>query len=233
MRSELVSGGPATGSPTVGVDTRDMLEVHTVLRREFGLARAHIRGCPVGDVARAARIAAHLELSMLFLDIHHSEEDRQLWPKLRERAAAQIAPVVALMENQHEGIHRATETMTSRLQPWIRTAAAADRDRLAAALDHLCELLGEHLALEEEKILPVVAGHLSEQEWQRIGQDGFARAPKKLLPLAFGMLMYQGDPTVVAAMLANAPRLARVLVPRLAPHIYARYARRVHGTATP
>ena len=210
-----------------------MLEVHTVLRREFGLTRAHIRGCAVGDLARAATITAHLELSMLFLDIHHSEEDRQLWPKLRDRAAAQIAPVVALMETQHEGIHQATETMTALLGPWTSTGAASDRDRLAAALDRLCELLDEHLAIEEEQILPVVARHLTEQEWQRIGEDGFARAPKKLLPLAFGMLMYQGNPKVIATMLSNAPRLGRVLLPRLAPRIYARYARRVHGTATP
>jgi hemerythrin-like domain-containing protein len=215
------------------VDTRDMLEVHKVIRREFGLTRAHIRGCAVGDLARAATITAHLELSILFLDIQHTEEDRQLWPKLRERAAAEIAPVVDLMENQHEAIHAATETMAALLAQWHRTAAASDRDRLAAALDRLCQLLDEHLAIEEERILPVVARHLTEQEWQRIGEDGFARAPKKLLPLAFGMLMYQGDPAVIATMLSNAPRPARVLVPRVGPRIYARYARRVHGTATP
>ena len=34
-------------------------------------------------------------------------------------------------------------------------------------------------------------------------------------------------------MLAHAPLVPRLLMPHLAPRAYARYARRVHGTATP
>ncbi|SDY56501.1 hypothetical protein SAMN05661080_03874 [Modestobacter sp. DSM 44400] len=56
---------------------------------------------------------------------------------------------------------------------------------------------------------------------------------KRQLPLVFGMLMYRADPQVIAGMLAHAPLVPRLLMPRLALRTYARYARRVHGTATP
>ena len=56
---------------------------------------------------------------------------------------------------------------------------------------------------------------------------------KSQLPLVFGMLQYEGDPDVIAMMLAHAPAPARLLMPFLAPRAFARYAVRVHGTATP
>jgi hypothetical protein len=45
--------------------------------------------------------------------------------------------------------------------------------------------------------------------------------------------MYEGDPQVIALMLSHAPLLPRLVLPALARSAYARYARRVHGTATP
>jgi hypothetical protein len=47
------------------------------------------------------------------------------------------------------------------------------------------------------------------------------------------MFMYEGDPDVVRHMLSSAPPLARALLPRIAPRVYTRYCRRVHGTRNP
>ena len=61
MNSEQPRGAPAVGSPPGGVETRDMLEVHKVIRRKFGLTRAYIRRvrrrgpCPGGDDRRTLR----------------------------------------------------------------------------------------------------------------------------------------------------------------------------------
>lgn len=108
-----------------------------------------------------------------------------------------------------------------------------ERDELATVLDGLTASLTEHLDAEEQHILPLAAKHLTEQEWQQLGEEGLRGVPKKLLPLVFGMLTYQGDPAVIASTLAHAPRLARLLMPMLAPRVHARYARRIHGTTTP
>jgi hypothetical protein len=49
----------------------------------------------------------------------------------------------------------------------------------------------------------------------------------------FGMFSYEGDPEVLATMLDSAPAPVRVVVPRIAPRIYARHAARVYGTPRP
>jgi hypothetical protein len=60
-----------------------------------------------------------------------------------------------------------------------------------------------------------------------------AGSPKNDLPLIFGMMMYEADPAVIKAVLANAPLPARLILPITAPRLYASHARRVHGTSTP
>lgn len=124
MSRELQSGALPGGSARGGVDTRDMLEVHKVVRREFTLAPGLVRATGAGDSARAHTLAAHLELLISLLQVHHAEEDRQLWPKLLERVPERIAPIVSQMESQHQHIHQATESVLARLPRWSSTAAA-------------------------------------------------------------------------------------------------------------
>ena len=47
------------------------------------------------------------------------------------------------------------------------------------------------------------------------------------------MMMYGGVPEVVKAVLSHAPLMARLIMPIMAPRIYASRARRVYGTPTP
>ncbi|MGW2429797.1 hypothetical protein [Streptomyces sp. NPDC001226] len=94
-------------------------------------------------------------------------------------------------------------------------------------------MLLDHMALEEKEILPLAAQHVTAAEWEQLGQHGMAESPKKTLPLAFGMVMYEGDPEVVKAVLAHAPLPARILMPIIGPRLYASHAKRVHGTSTP
>jgi hemerythrin-like domain-containing protein len=233
MRSDQLGTTPQTAHQPGTVDTRDMIEVHRVIRREFALMPAMARATAAGDVARAKTVAGHIELMSRILAIHHGEEDRQLWPTLLERAPDQLSPAAGRMETQHEQIHQASESAAALLPQWTATAAAPERARLAEVLDQLCILLHEHLAAEEQHILPLAARHLTQGEWDRLGAEGFAQVPKKRLPVIIGMLMYQGDAEVIGSMLAHAPALARLVMPVLAPRAYRRYARRVHLTATP
>jgi hypothetical protein len=70
-------------------------------------------------------------------------------------------------------------------------------------------------------------------EWAHMGQHGMSNFPKRLLPSAFGMLMYEGDPAVTRRTLSNAPLPARLLIPIIAPCAFSRHAWRVYGKATP
>lgn len=215
------------------IDTRDMIVVHTALRREYRLAPGVVQAVEPGDVARAVTVADHVHLINGFLHHHHTGEDRLLWPKLLERVPAEVAPTVELMESQHHNIHRLIDSCETLLASWRNDASQPSRDALAEALAQLHGALGEHLSAEEEQILPLAAQCLSQQEWDQLGEDGMASLEKKHQPLVLGMFMYEGDPLVLAQMLSKAPLIPRVMMPRLAPRTYRRYARRIYGTDKP
>jgi hypothetical protein len=56
-----------------------------------------------GDPERARIVADHIALINSMLHIHHTGEDKHLWPKLLTRGAREIAPLVHTVERQHQG----------------------------------------------------------------------------------------------------------------------------------
>ncbi|GAA4788380.1 hypothetical protein GCM10023200_23570 [Actinomycetospora chlora] len=222
---------PEPGGPLV--DVRDMVVVHTALLREFRLAPAAVSRVPVGARRPAARVDRHLALLCDLLHHHHAGEDALLWPPLREQAPARAAALLAEAEAQHEGLDRALGAVTAARRAWVESVDAGARDALVEALRELHLLLAEHLDTEERTLLPLAAAHLTEAQWRAVGEAGAASVPKSAMLLVFGMFAYEGDPEVLATMLAEAPAPVRTLVPRLAPRVYARRAARVHGTARP
>lgn len=213
-----------TGS---GIDTREMVAVHSAFRREFREAPALIRGVAAGDRPRVAAVGAHVQLMLEMLHHHHEGEDRLVWPKLQRRVPADLAPIVELMERQHVGVHAGLDRATEALAAWRVSAAEADRDELATALERVTGPLVEHLDAEEEQLLPIAAQHLSQEEWDELGKEGMAGVPKKQLAAVFGMIMADADPVVIRQMLASAPPPVRLLLPRFAPGAYRRYRRRL------
>lgn len=210
-----------------------MLVVHIAMRREFRLAPGLVRGVAAGDLTRAGVVADHLRWLLDLLHHHHEGEDRLLWPLLLERVPAEVAPTVELMQNQHEAIGATVTEAGTRCEAWRAAADATGRDALADALDRLHTALDEHLALEEREVLPLAAATLSPQEWGRLGEEGMAGVPPRQRPLVLGMFMYEGDPATIKGMLAHAPTLPRLALPVVGPRVFARYARKVHGTPVP
>jgi hemerythrin-like domain-containing protein len=219
------------GSPFA--DTRDMIVVHTAFRREFRLVPALVRATADGDTTRAKVVADHLELITMFLHHHHAGEDRLLWPTLLDRIADEHCPLVLLMEAHHEAISAQLEVVEELRALYCALATAECRDDLAVALDRLYQLLDEHLTAEEQRILPLAARYLGAAEWAHVGEEGLGTLPKRYQTLALGFMSYEGDPGVLAIMLSGAPRPVRLIGPLLGARAFRRYARRVHGTATP
>ncbi|RSN19319.1 hypothetical protein DMC61_39855 [Amycolatopsis sp. WAC 04169] len=219
--------------PDTAVDVRDMLVAHQAFRREFRLAPAAVERVAAGDRRQVRRVAKHLRFLIRLLDHHHTGEDRLLWPKLHHRVPDQLNALVTAMEHQHEQLHTLLTAVSEQVTAWVARADTETRGRLADTLRLLSQALDEHLNDEEDRILPLAARHLDMDEWQELERDGIGALPKTRAALAFGMLMYEGDPEVVSLMLGRAPAPARILMPRLAPRAYARHARRIHGTPAP
>ncbi|NMO89964.1 hemerythrin domain-containing protein [Actinomycetospora sp. TBRC 11914] len=222
---------PAPDAPLV--DVRDMVVVHTALLREFRLAPAAVLRVAPDDRRRARVVERHLGLLCDLLHHHHAGEDALLWPLLRERVPARALTLLAEAEAQHAGLDEALGRVGATRRRWVDRPDAGHRDELAGTLRELHRQLAEHLDTEERTLLPLAAAHLTEPEWRAVGEHGAGAVPKSALPLVFGMFAYEGDPDVLASMLASAPALPRAVVPRIAPRVYARHAARVHGTPRP
>ncbi|MBJ7358631.1 hemerythrin domain-containing protein [Nocardioides sp.] len=214
-------------------DTRAMNVIHTFFRREFRLAGGLLRGVRPGDGPRAAVVADHVAFLTLALHHHHTTEDGYLWPLLLERVPEDLAPIVHLMESQHGRVDGLIEEIDALVPRFRESGDAAVRDRLADLLDTLYVHLGEHLDAEEQRLLPIAARTMTQQEWEKLGEIARATAPKGKGLLVMGMFLHDGGPDGAAVMLAAAPPPVRWLIPRLARRAFRRYALHVHGTATP
>ena len=212
-------------------DVGEMYAVHTMLRREFSLLPGVIRGADRDDAQRRFLIGAHVQLVCQILHTHHEGEDLVLWPLLLERAGFEAMEIVPAMQDQHFAIAAAHDEAVHRLGEWCKFGR--DGEGFAMVFDELVRVLTEHTALEEVAVLPLVAKYVTAAEWRQMGQHGMDTFLKRLLPLAFGMLMYEGDPAVIQRTLSPLPLPARLLMPIIAPRAYSRHARRIYGTATP
>jgi len=192
---------------------------------------ALVRAVPAGDTARAKVVADHIELIQEFLHLHHKGEDDLLWPKLLDRAPAELHPTLRLMDEQHIQIDTLLADGTTALGDWRREAETAARDHLANLLADLGSALTEHLGIEEKEVLPVVSQYLTDTEWHQIGEHAINKLPKSKLPIVFGMLAHFASPDEVRLLLSPAPLVPRLIMPLLGPRAYAAHARRVYGPA--
>jgi hemerythrin-like domain-containing protein len=211
-------------------DIRDMLVVHQAFRNTYDRAPGLVRVVAPGDVKRAKVVADHVRLVERFLHLHHKGEDELLWPKLQERAPAELEPTLRLMEEQHAQIDKLLTETAGLLASWRRDANAGDRDKLAESLTVLGTELTAHLAIEEEKVLPLAERHVTAKEWHQLGDHAINGLPKSKLPIVFGMLARLAEPDVVTLMLSTAPLVPRLIMPVLGPRAYASHAKRVYGT---
>jgi hemerythrin-like domain-containing protein len=214
-------------------DARDMFAVHTMFRREYGSMPDLVRAVAAGDKQRAAVVADHITLLNTILNLHHSGEDKHIWPRLQRRVPEEIAPIVGVMEGQHEAIHERYLQVDEALGQWRDSASAQTRDALADALDHIIQLLREHLALEEERVVPLIERYITADEYRLLSTEGGADVPPEQLPVIFGMMMYEGEPEVIENIIAEMPAEVQPVIKDLAPKAYAAYAEKVYGTSTP
>jgi hemerythrin-like domain-containing protein len=212
---------------TEKVDTWEMVLVHRAFRREFRMLPGLIRAVADGDRARAEVIGAHLQNLTDALHHHHSAEDELLWPILVGRVGLR-ADLVHRMEAQHERL-AVLLTRIGELNPrWRATAGAAVRDELAAVLASTSVGLDEHLADEEDEILPLVSEHISRAEWDRLNARAQEAIPKNKLAFVFvGSILEEASPREETMFLAQLPAPVRVIYRLVGRGIYARARDRV------
>ncbi|APU12745.1 MULTISPECIES: hemerythrin domain-containing protein [Actinoalloteichus] len=191
-------------------DSRDMIGAHDAMRRQFGAMPVLIAGVQAGDAEGTAVVAGHVLMMVDFLHAHHTSEDDHVWPRLRERCPDDVAPLIETMDRQHAFIDDELKALAAGGRRWRASADAGDRDAVAAVAERLLPPLYEHLALEEQRILPLIDRHLTEREWKATVEASFGKVTFVRRLLMLGMALHGAS--------EEQARLLRAAVPAVVWH---------------
>lgn len=218
-------------STTAEPDTHEMVVIHRVFRREFRLLPDVIGRVGVGDTGRAAIVGEHLSDIVAALHHHHENEDDLLWPPLLETATLHT-DLVHRMEFQHAALSTALDQIDKLTPAWRATANQDDRDALAQAVRDASAILDEHMAEEEQEILPLVRKYLTVEQWSKLGERGAESIDDKHKRLLFlGAILEETSPEEERNFLSHLPAPVRLIWKFAGRRQYGNYIRRVRGTA--
>ncbi|MEU4326294.1 hemerythrin domain-containing protein [Nonomuraea dietziae] len=152
---------------TYRLDMTMMFAVHDALRRDVERV-AKLTARLDDDPRRLLGAALGWELFKGYLRVHHTTEDDMLWPVMERTLAGRPdeLALLAAMEAEHALIDPLLASFDE---------ALADPDtgheRLGDLADSLATVLGGHLSHEEREALAVIDLSVTEEEWQRFGQE--------------------------------------------------------------
>lgn len=194
---------PAQPGPPLA-DTRDMTQVHQVLRNAIGEAPALFGSASAGGPDRVDLVGTYYDNVLSFLGVHHDGEDVVIWPTLCERApdhADEIRRIAGQHDDVTSAIRAATaEVIEFRLAPGETTAANA-----AAAIAALGSALLPHLDEEESFIVPLAAQHIFAPEWGELPGHAMKNFSGDKLWLILGLIREQFRPEQIAMMEQHMP----------------------------
>jgi hemerythrin-like domain-containing protein len=185
-----------------------MVLIHRVIRREFGLLPRLLRAA-AGNRARSKVIGEHAREMLSFLHTHHTGEDELLFPLLRERAVLDPR-LMDRMDAQHAQVEEAVAAVSAELPEWTASADAAAGDRMAGLIDAMMPALIDHLAEEEQKLLPIVSVTLSQREWDALGRHGISAMPVTRRLVILGHIAEETDNAEQRRFLQAVPAPARL-----------------------
>jgi len=209
-------------------DVSDMYTAHRTFRREFRLMPELVRGVAAGNTARAALLAEHGRMVLEGLHLHHTSEDDKLWPKLLERCPPD-EELILRMEGQHSQVEELTARLRPALDRFEVEARPAVAEEVASTFEALTAVLLVHLDEEERHILPLAARHVTQEEWNELGEGGLEKMTRKQLPLMVGAVLEDATPEEKAELYAKIPLPVRILVKTVFAWQYARYVRKIRG----
>jgi hemerythrin-like domain-containing protein len=187
------------------VDMTMMYVMHHAFRRDLAVLTAAARVTPASDRQAWLALADRWALFAEALHLHHTGEDRGLWPRLLGVATPEETEVLEAMEAEHEGID---PVLTACGADFARLREHADEDTratLAVRLAAARAQLGEHLRHEETEAIAIIQRRLSDADWHEIEEESFKHdlSPRMLLRLV--PWVAEGVPADVRRVVFSAP----------------------------
>jgi hemerythrin-like domain-containing protein len=207
-------------------DPWEMALIHSLIRRGFEQARQAVLA--PGAPARADAVAEYVGFHLDGLEAHHSSEDELIWPALYERATMSGA-LIRRMEEQHAGLHEALDTTRRELAAWEAAPTTEGSEALATALGTVVDRLSEHLAEEERDVVPLIAAHITQAEWDDLGKVAFSKFTPKQRFIAMGEMLAAASPAEAARMMAGLPAPIKAIWRLVGRRRYQRFMAKLRG----
>jgi len=205
------------------IDVRDMAIVHRLFRQSYDEAARLVRAAPTPSPGRVTFLADHIDFILGGLHTHHQDEDELLYPKLIERAPDQAA-MTEQVEHEHQQIATALDAALAACATWRQRPSAETGEALALALDQLNAVVQPHLDDEEQKVVPLAAVTLTQQEWDAMGKRGMSSIPRNKRAIAAGLMLESLDEADRAYMMKSVPAPMRMLFPLMVGRPWKKYA---------
>lgn len=110
------------------------------------------------------------------------------------------------------------------MRPGVSGRRPRPGEALAASLDQLNAVAQRHLDDEEQKIVPLAAVTLTQQEWDAMGKRGMSSIPRNKRAIAAGMMLEPLDAADRAYMMKHVPAPMRMLFPIMIERPWKKYA---------
>ncbi|MFE9021949.1 nitroreductase/quinone reductase family protein [Streptomyces sp. NPDC007808] len=143
---EIARGGP----PNINASSMGeaIKVVHDAFRRELALIREEMS--KDGGTTLGAQLRVNCLTFCAGLHNHHTGEDQGMFPVLADRHP-EFAPALARLGEEHERIAELVEDLRRAV-----SAEAADPATARAEVERLTAALEDHLAYEEEQLIPIL-----------------------------------------------------------------------------
>jgi hypothetical protein len=115
---------------------------------------------------------------------------------------------------------------------WQASAEPAAAERFACAVDDLCAGIGEHFDHEEQSLVPVIAEHITAEEWQAFIDRGAAYVkPTNLrFSLAYaGFLMGDATPDEQRRFMDSIPLPLKVVLKLAGKRVHSAYRSKLYS----
>lgn len=171
---------PGVRSPAVGFEQPfEMLQAcHERVHRSLDLLQrliAHVdqKGCDADARSAAADVQRYFDIAGPH---HHEDEERHVFPAVRDDADAQLQHTVVGLQNDHLLMTAMWQRLRPVLQRWQGDADNGPMTELERTIaQDFTQAYQRHIALEEGVVYPVARARLSASEQREMGHEMAAR----------------------------------------------------------
>ncbi len=181
--------------------------LHQLVRRELRTLAELATWADPADAEHTGALTRHADLVGRVLLHHHGVERELLWPALMRALPADERPAaretVDAWTTRCARIDHELRDIATAGRQWAVAGTAPARDAFAMACLDVADAVDAQVAEEEANLLPLLAAHLSAEDWRAVTRAARCPLDAREQLLVLGMALEDLGPTNRARLLAG------------------------------